>query len=140
MANFQFSLWDSFSIQGWTKNKWKTFNSLYEIQGKGSNQGKNSTALSILFMRFCYTICSGRYYSHTTFQFSLWDSNREINWNEFKMVIFQFSLWDSQIRKQIITVRDPPFNSLYEILSAAYPNILLIFDFQFSLWDSFLLA
>ena len=92
-----------------------TFNSLYEILlAYGTNE--NQMDLSILFMRFNIRIDDNEIVIKH-FQFSLWDSRRQIQVFQVPWLGFQFSLWDSTI----------------SLISPA----LIFSSFQFSLWDSF---
>jgi len=95
-----------------------------------------------------------------SFQFSLWDSKSCHTSNcatqySLSILFMRFT----RIGTKSANLANLAFNSLYEIpvfgvapvdsiiyvlsilfmrfVSASYPNILLIFDFQFSLWDSY---
>jgi len=95
---FQFSLWDSISLDNHADFVGITFNSLYEI---------HDTVWITLDAKT------------TIFQFSLWDSV-PIRVQTFNIPPnFQFSLWDSIISLSCSMFRFFTFNSLYEIPALA---------------------
>ena len=118
-----------------------TFNSLFEIHHYAGRAPDRLELLSILFLRFLFSSISimGKYWKKN-FQFSFWDSSREIAeiifWG-FKG-FFQFSFWDSGLpwiicalamtilsilflrfannhKQQPRGASAEPFNSLFEI-------------------------
>ena len=159
---FQFSLWDSrckcyeciptrrcnlsilsmrFEVKLTRKpvESGDPFNSLYEIpEMLNAPLATSPEGLSILSMRFFKRRINFR---TLYFQFSLWDSLRLLSLIHQQLSAFQFSLWDSRRLSIDSNVEDNiTFNSLYEIHAYSCTLVEAIddYDFQFSLWDSWI--